>query len=290
MKLPKLQQLKYLVALFDTGHFGHAAKKCFVSQSTLSSAIQALEEQLDSQLIERDHKTFVFTPLGVDVVNKARIILEQSADLVATSSAQGNEFSGELQIGIIPTIAPFVMSPLIKKCAKEHPNLELFLREDTTENCLALLREGRLDLVLMATPYETNEFVELSLCKDPFVRVFHPNKLSDNIYLLEKEHCLSDHTIKGCRLTDDASIHPFQASSLNTLLAMVEGHLGETYLPQLAIKSGILTNSSLSSESMPETTASRTLSLVWRKTSHRRVFFAQIGDSIKQVLEEILNK
>ncbi|WP_299266268.1 hydrogen peroxide-inducible genes activator [uncultured Psychrosphaera sp.] len=290
MKLPKLQQLKYLVALFDTGHFGHAAKKCFVSQSTLSSAIQALEEQLDSQLIERDHKTFVFTPLGVDVVNKARIILEQSADLVATSSAQGNEFSGELQIGIIPTIAPFVMSPLIKKCAKEHPNLELFLREDTTENCLALLREGRLDLVLMATPYETNEFVELSLCKDPFVRVFHPNKLSDNIYLLEKEHCLSDHTIKGCRLTDDANIHPFQASSLNTLLAMVEGHLGETYLPQLAIKSGILTNSSLSSESMPETTASRTLSLVWRKTSHRRVFFAQIGDSIKQVLEEILNK
>jgi LysR family hydrogen peroxide-inducible transcriptional activator len=290
MKLPKLQQLKYLVALFDTGHFGHAAKKCFVSQSTLSSAIQALEEQLDSQLIERDHKTFVFTPLGVDVVNKARIILEQSADLVATSSAQGNEFSGELQIGIIPTIAPFVMSPLIKKCAKEHPNLELFLREDTTENCLALLREGRLDLVLMATPYETNEFVELSLCKDPFVRVFHPNKLSDNIYLLEKEHCLSDHTIKGCRLTDDTNIHPFQASSLNTLLAMVEGHLGETYLPQLAIKSGILTNSSLCSESMPETTASRTLSLVWRKTSHRRVFFAQIGDSIKQVLEEILNK
>ena len=290
MKLPKLQQLKYLVALFDTGHFGHAAKKCFVSQSTLSSAIQALEEQLDSQLIERDHKTFVFTPLGIDVVNKARIILEQSADLVATSSAQGNEFSGELQIGIIPTIAPFVMSPLIKKCAKDHPNLELFLREDTTENCLALLREGRLDLVLMATPYETNEFVELSLCKDPFVRVFHPNKLSDNIYLLEKEHCLSDHTIKGCRLTDDANIHPFQASSLNTLLAMVEGHLGETYLPQLAIKSGILANSSLCSESMPETTTSRTLSLVWRKTSHRRVFFAQIGDSIKQVLEEILNK
>lgn len=290
MKLPKLQQLKYLVALFDTGHFGHAAKKCFVSQSTLSSAIQALEEQLDSQLIERDHKTFVFTPLGIEVVNKARGILEQSADLVATSSAQGNEFSGELQIGIIPTIAPFVLSPLIKRCVKEHPNLKLFLREDTTENCLTLLREGRLDLVLMATPYETNEFVELALCKDPFVKVFHPNKQNDNVYLLEKEHCLSDHTIKGCKLTDDANIHPFQASSLNTLLAMVEGHFGETYLPQLAINSGLLANSSLSCEPIEDSTASRTLSLVWRKTSHRRVFFAQIGDSIKQVLEEILNK
>ena len=290
MKLPKLQQLKYLVALFDTGHFGHAAKKCFVSQSTLSSAIQALEEQLDSQLIERDHKTFVFTPLGVEVVNKARVILEQSADLVATSSAQGNEFSGQLQIGVIPTVAPFLMSPLIKKCAKDHPNLELFLREDTTENCLSLLGEGRLDLVLMATPYETNDFVELKLCQDPFVRVFHPNKLSDNVYLLEKEHCLSDHTIRGCKLTDNANIHPFQASSLSTLLAMVEGHYGETYLPQLAINSGILANSSLCSEPMPESTASRTLSLVWRKTSHRRVFFAKIGDSIKQVLEEVLNK
>jgi len=290
MKLPKLQQLKYLVALFDTGHFGQAAKKCFVSQSTLSSAIQALEEQLDSQLIERDHKTFVFTPLGVDVVEKARVILEQSADLVATSSAQGNEFSGQLQVGVIPTIAPFVMSPLIKKCVKDYPNLELFLREDTTENCLALLREGRLDLVLMATPYETNEFVELELCQDPFVRVFHPNKLNDNVYLLEKEHCLSDHTIRGCRLTDSANIHPFQASSLSTLLAMVEGHLGETYLPKLAIQSGILMNSSLCAEPMAESTANRTLSLVWRKTSHRRVFFAKIGDSVKQVLEQILNK
>ncbi len=290
MKLPKLQQLKYLVALFDTGHFGHAAKKCFVSQSTLSSAIQALEEQLDSQLIERDHKTFVFTPLGVVVVNKARMILEQSADLVATSSAQGNEFSGQLQIGVIPTIAPFVLSPLIKRCTRDYPNLEIFLREDTTENCLSLLREGRLDLVLMATPYETNEFVEFELCTDPFVRVFHPNKLSDNIYLLEKEHCLSDHTIRGCKLTDNTNIHPFQASSLNTLLAMVEGHLGETYLPQLAIKSGLLANSPLHSEAVEDSTASRTLSLVWRKTSHRRFLFGQIGESIKKVFEEILQK
>lgn len=290
MKLPKLQQLKYLVALFDTGHFGQAAKKCFVSQSTLSSAIQALEEQLDSQLIERDHKTFVFTPLGVDVVNKARMILEQSADLVATSSAEGNEFSGPLQVGVIPTIAPFVLSPLIKKCALEYPNLELFLREDTTENCLSLLREGRLDLVLMATPYETNEFVEFELCQDPFVKVFHPDRVNENVYLLEKEHCLSDHTIKGCRLTETDNIHPFQASSLNTLLAMVEGHFGETYLPQLAIKSGLLVNSSLSSEEMEDNTASRTLSLVWRKTSHRRVFFAKIGETVKQVLEAILNK
>ena len=289
MKLPKLQQLRYLVSLYDTGHFGQAAKKCFVSQSTLSSAIQALEEQLNSQLIERDHKTFVFTPLGVDVVNKSRIILEQSADLVATASADGDEFCGELHLGIIPTIAPFVLNPLIAHCKAGHPNLELFLREDTTENCLELLRAGRLDLVLMATPYETNEFVERQLCQDPFYHVYHPDKTGDNIYLLEKEHCLSEHTISGCKLTESNAIHPFQASSLNTLLAMVEGHKGETYLPRLAIKSGILAAGPLRFDPMNDPTAARTLSLVWRKTSHRRVFYSKIADTIEQVLRRILS-
>lgn len=288
MKLPKLQQLKYLVALYDTGHFGQAAKKCFVSQSTLSSAIQALEEQLESQLIERDHKTFVFTPLGSEVVDKSRLILEQSADLVATSSAQGNEFSGELHIGVIPTIAPFVLSPLIKRCLEQYPNLNLFLREDTTENCLSLLREGRLDMVLLAKPYQLTEFVELQLCSDPFVKVYHPKKEAENVYLLEKDHCLSDHTIKAFNLSQSDKVHPFQASSLNTLLAMVEGHLGETYLPQLAIKSGLLTNYNLKTEYVSDPNADRKLSLVWRKTSHRRVFFGKVGKTVQQVLEDII--
>lgn len=289
MKLPKLQQLKYLVALYDTGHFGQAAKKCFVSQSTLSSAIQALEEQLDSQLIERDHKTFVFTPLGVEVVDKSRLILEQSADLVATSSAEGNEFSGELHIGIIPTIAPFVLSPLIKACSEAYPNLDLFLREDTTENCLSLLREGRLDIVLLATPYQLSEFVELELVSDPFVKVFHPEKQSDNVYLLEKDHCLSEHTVKAFNLSKSDRVHPFQASSLNTLLAMVEGHFGETYLPKLAVESGLLHNTQLHTQSVDDPNADRKLSLIWRKTSHRRVFFGKIGTTIKQVLDELIN-
>ncbi|NVK25698.1 MAG: LysR family transcriptional regulator [Gammaproteobacteria bacterium] len=288
MKLPKLQQLRYLVALHDTGHFGQAAKKCFVSQSTLSSAIQALEEQLDSQLIERDHKTFVFTPLGLSVVEKSRVILEQSADLVATSSAEGNEFSGQLQIGVIPTIAPFVLTPIIKEFAEKYPNLQLFLREDTTENCLSLLREGRLDLVLLATPYQLSEFVELELCRDPFVKVFHPQQTSDNVYLLEKDHCLSEHTVKAFNLSKSDKVHPFQASSLNTLLAMVEGHYGETYLPQLAIKSGLLKNSVLETQSSETENAGRTLSLVWRKTSHRRVFFNKIATSFQQVLEQLI--
>lgn len=286
MKLPKLQQLKYLVALYDTGHFGQAAKKCFVSQSTLSSAIQALEEQLNSQLIERDHKTFVFTQLGIDVVTKARNILEQSADLVATSSAGGNEFSGELHIGVIPTIAPFVMSPLIKQCQQDYSQLNLFLREDTTENCLAMLREGRLDMVLLATPYDLSEFVELKLSEDPFYRVFHPKQTTSNTYLLEKEHCLTDHAISACHLAKNGQIHPFQASSLHTLLAMVEGHEGETYLPKLAIDGGLLKNTSLKYELVDQGKASRTLSLVWRKTSNRRQFFANIAQSFKQVITD----
>ena len=288
MKLPKLQQLKYLVSLYDTGHFGQAAKKCFVSQSTLSSAIQALEEQLNSQLIERDHKTFVFTPVGIEVVNKSRLILEQSADLVATASADGDEFHGEIHIGIIPTIAPFVLNPVIKQCSEAFPNLDLFLREDTSDNCLNLLREGKLDLVLLATPYDIGEFVEFPICNDPFYHVSHPDKKEHNLYLLEKEHCLSEHTIKGCKLTDSADVHPFQASSLNTLLAMVEGHRGETYLTKLALQSGLLANTSLIQEKMKDESAYRGLSFVWRKTSHRRVFYSQISEKLKSVISQLV--
>lgn len=289
MKLPKLQQLKYLVALHDTGHFGQAAKKCFVSQSTLSSAIQSLEEQLDSQLIERDHKTFVFTPLGIEVVKKSRAIIELSADLVATSSAGGDEFVGELHVGIIPTIAPFVLKELIKVIQEECPHLELYVREDTSDNCLSMLREGQLDVVLLATPYDTAEFVEFELAKDPFHRVYHNGSGAQRqIYLLESEHCLSDHAINGCHLLDDANIHPFHASSLNSLLAMVEGHKGETYLPTLAINSGVLAGSSLSSEPMISKDAARYLSLVWRKTSHRRSFYLAVGEIFKKTISQKL--
>lgn len=285
MKLPKLQQLKYLVALHDTGHFGHAAKKCFVSQSTLSSAIQALEEQLDSQLVERDHKTFVFTALGQDVVVKARNILELSADLVASSSSNGDEFLGELHVGIIPTIAPFLLSELIRHCSAQYPHLKLYLREDTSENSLSLLRSGELDMVLLATPYDTSEFVELSLARDPFYKVSHPQNSEGKIYLLESEHCLSDHAISGCHLTDNSHIQPFQASSLNSLLAMVEGHKGETYLPKLAINSGVLNGSELLAEPLTFEDAARNISLVWRKTSQRREFYVAVGKLFESVLK-----
>ncbi|MBU2881084.1 hydrogen peroxide-inducible genes activator [Psychrosphaera sp. B3R10] len=289
MKLPKLQQLKYLVSLYDTGHFGQAAKKCFVSQSTLSSAIQALEEQLDAQLIERDHKTFVFTPVGVDVVKKSREILESSADLVATATSDGNQYGGELHLGIIPTIAPFVVNPLIKDCAEQFPKLDLYLREDTTDNCLSLLREGRLDMVLMATPYNVGEFVEYHLIKDQFYHVFHKDNVENNVYLLERDHCLSEHTISGCSLSESKDVHPFQASSLTTLLAMVEGHAGATYLTKLAIKSGFVDRHKLQVAELEDKNAFRNLSLVWRKTSHRRVFYSNIGVQIKRVLEQLVS-
>lgn len=288
MKLPKLQQLKYLVSLYDTGHFGQAAKKCFVSQSTLSSAIQALEEQLDSQLIERDHKTFVFTPIGIEVVKKSREILESSADLVATATADGNLFGGELHLGIIPTIAPFVVNPLIQDCGEHFPNLDLYLREDTTENCLSLLREGRLDMVLMATPYNVEEFVEFTLTQDHFYHVYHQDHDESNVYLLEREHCLSEHTISGCGLNENKDIHPFQASSLTTLLAMVEGHAGATYLTKLAIRAGLLHNHNLQTKRLEDKNAYRNLSLVWRKTSHRRVFYSNVGEQIKALLVSII--
>lgn len=289
MKLPKLQQLKYLVALYDTGHFGQAAKRCFVSQSTLSTAIQALEEQLDSQLIERDHKTFIFTPLGSELVGKARQILEQSAELVAMSSSQGNQYNGELHMGMIPTIAPFVVSDVVKAFASSYSKLNLFLREDTTEQCLNLLREGKLDVVVMATPYDTKEFVEYKLGYDPFYHVHKPGQADGSIYLMEKEHCLTEHTISACKLINDNQIYPFQASSLHTLLAMVEAHSGRTYLPKLAIQSGLLNHTDLMASLLNEPNTGRDISLIWRKTSGRRSFFVNIAQTLQSILAQKLN-
>ncbi len=284
MKLPKLQQLKYLVALKDTGHFGQAAKSCFVSQSTLSSAIQSLEEQLESQLIERDHRTFIFTSIGNDVVARARHILELSNELVCVTSSNGEQFNGDIHLGIIPTIAPFVLKDLIQSSQQTYPQLNLYLREDTSDNCISLLRSGQLDMVLLATPYKTQEFVEELLVVDPFYRVFSESRDDNAIYLLESEHCLSDHAITSCHLTSDSNIHPFQASSLTSLLAMVEGHQGETYLPKLAIKSGFLNDSNLSYQSMDDKKSARNISVIWRKTSNRRTFYLAISELIKSVL------
>ncbi|HHQ4661645.1 TPA: hydrogen peroxide-inducible genes activator, partial [Aeromonas veronii] len=255
---PSLKQLQYLVALDEHKNFNRAAKACHVSQSTLSTGIQTLEDMMNLQLVERDHKSFIMTPVGMEIVERARNLLSDARDLMELGQHQGGVMQGTVRLGCIPTIAPFLLSKLLKECSKTYPDLELLLREDTTSNLLKQLEQGQLDLLILALPIEIGGFHCKTVGQDPFHMVMPASMAAglhtpfdykelpnQSIFLLEREHCLTEHAVSACRLRDKSKINPFAATSLHTLVQMVEAGLGTTFLPQMAIDAGILTNSDL---------------------------------------------
>ncbi|WP_133127399.1 hydrogen peroxide-inducible genes activator [Legionella nagasakiensis] len=298
IKLPSIRQLQYLVTLYDHQHFGRAAEACFISQSTLSAAITNLEEQLEAQLLERDHKTFIFTPLGHDIVRMSRPIIQDYTNLVERARYHGQPMKGILRLGCIPTIAPFILSDLMRRTKKRYPELRMLLREDTTDNALEALTNGHLDMVILALPYETSRFHTKILARDPFKLVLHRDWLSrgftkdirlwpdESIFLLESEHCMTNHALAACQLRDKKKINPFLATSLHTLTQMVNNKLGVTFLPQLAIQSGILLATELVVLEPKAENAYRELGVAWRKSSVRQQEFRLMTDMITDLLAD----
>jgi LysR family hydrogen peroxide-inducible transcriptional activator len=297
-RLPSLKQLQHLVELYHHQHFGRAADACFISQSTLSASINNLEDILESQLLERDHKTFLFTPLGEEVVRRSRLILQASEALTDYAKSQGKPMQGELRLGCIPTIAPFILREVLAACRQDYPDLKLLIREDTTDNCLKQLEEGKLDVIILALPYPTRGVETLSLSKDWFRLVLSKNWLNrgfehdqsfwpdNSIFLLEKEHCLTGHAIQACHLKNENKINPFFATSLQTLTQLVASELGVTFLPQLAITSGILDGTNLTSLPLAHDEAYREIGLAWRSTSGRLQTFHLMAELVARVLKE----
>ena len=295
-RLPSIKQMQYLLALHEHQHFGRAAEACFIGQSTLSAAIANMEETLNAQLLERDHKTFIFTPLGEDIVRQARYIIEQCEELSLFAQCQGKPMSGPFRLGCIPTIAPFVLSDIMAECRQQFPELQLLLREDTTDNSLHALAEGRLDMVLLALPYETGAFHTEVLAADPFQLVLHRDWLGqgfehditqwpdESIFLLEREHCLTGHAVKACELEDNRKVNPFFATSLHTLTQMVNNKLGVTFMPQLAINAGLLQGTELVCQRPASGQASRDIGVAWRPTSSKLHSYRLLADLIRQVL------
>jgi len=296
-KLPSLKNLSYLLALHQEQNFNRAAAECNVSQSTLSSGIQNLEEQLDCQLIERDHKSFLFTALGEEIVEKARDIISASEELLHYAQGQGNIMEGPLRLGIIPTIAPFVIGELSKNLQNKFPKLLLQLSEDTTQNLLHRLRNGELDILLLALPMDIQGNQKWILGRDPFKLVVHKeladsigepadyDKLPDrSIFLLEKEHCMTGHAVAACQLTDSIKMNPFTATSLHSLVQMADARLGATFVPQMAIDRGILESTDLVSLKPTGQEASRDIGLVYRPTTSRRQTFRKVAEEIARLL------
>lgn len=280
--LPTIKQLHYLVALHRTRHFGRAALACHVSQSTLSAGLRELETLLGVTLVERNRRVVRFTPLGEQVVARAWRLLAEADGIAELVRAAGRPLSGDLRLGVIPTIAPFLLPRLLPRLRAAWPDLKLFLREEQSDAaCLALAR-GDLDCVLLALPWACGEIAHEDLFEDAIRLAFHPADFPspppevdpetlppERLLLLEDGHCLKDHALAAC---GRAGLRPDSAvlgTSLHTLVQMVENRIGLTLLPQMAIDAGILAGTHIETRPLNTPGARRRIALAWRPSSPR---------------------
>ena len=296
MKWPNLKHLHYLVTLYQEQHFHRAAQRCNVSQSTLSTAIQNLEEHVGSPLLEREHKTFVFTSLGLEIVERSKILLQEAGELVEFAQNAGNWEKGKLKLGVIPTIAPFMFEGMIGAFKAFLPGITLELQEDTTQNLLQQLSDGQLDLLILALPMETPGCKQMVLGHDPFHLVAHKSLAdslpdpfdittlpNNSIFLLQQEHCMTGHAVSACNLQHSEQVSSLAASSLYTLVQLANSKLGYTFMPELALNQDIIRNTEL--KALPaEDNAYREIGLVWRSGTTRMRLFRRIGEVLSPLL------
>ena len=294
MNLPTIKQLRYFVALEERQHFGKAASACFVSQSAFSVAIKDLESLLNVRLVDRTNKSVTITSIGREVATKARIALSQMEELVELAQGGQQPLTGKLKLGVIPTIAPFLLPALLPSLRKQYPGLELFLTEGQTQRIYEQLVDGELDVILIALPFALRNVETLTLFKDPFrlacrkgsslVDPEHYNLKelpNESILLLEDGHCLRDHALDACTIRNLDQVSRFSASSLLTLVEMVDADLGITYIPQMAEGSPLLKSTRVKSYPMKKSSY-REIGLAWRKGSARGEEFKLLGDFINQ--------
>lgn len=293
--LPSLRQLRYLTALADTLNFTRAAEACFVSQSTLSAGLKELESVLDLQLVERDRQSVAFTPAGLAVLERARTLLASAQDLAELARSASAPMQGTIRLGVIPTIAPFLLPQVIPQIRKEYPSLKFALREDLTANLLQRLSNHQLDMALIALPYEIEEFISTNLFDDEFWLVAHPDdpalqgkktslpaKVAERLLLLEEGHCLREHTMAACRKTEIASADGIEATSLLTLIQMVESNMGIALIPEMAMRSGLLNQTTLIGRPLAEPAPRRTIAIVARSSTVRISEFEMLAKTIIQ--------
>lgn len=291
MNLPTLKQLRYFLALREHGHFGRAAEACHVTQSTLSAGIAELESLLGATLVERSRRNMVFTPLGEAVAERARRVLAEAEGLVETArTAASGPLVGTLRLGIIPTIAPFLLPRAMPALRRAFPELKLKLREQMSEELCRELLRGELDLVLWALPFRCGDIHEEPLFEDRFVSAWPPGREGlparvhgedldgRTILLLEEGHCLRDHALAACSLPGIDPASSILGTSLHTLVQMVDNGLGMTLLPELAIEGGILAGTDVRLAPLAGGAPARTIGLVWRKHSPRATEFAMLAD------------
>lgn len=298
-----LRDLQYLVALAEHRHFGRAAEASFVSQPTLSTQIKKLEDELGVPLVERTPRKVLLTETGREIARRARGVLAEIDEIKAIAQRTRDPESGTLRLGIFPTLGPYLLPHLVPLVRQRFPRLELLLVEEKTEHVIRMLREGSLDVGVLALPLHEDSLHAEFLFEEPFVLAVpegHPlahkkhrlklNDLEDeSLLLLEDGHCMRDQALEVCQLAGAGERSGFRATSLETLRQMVAANVGITLLPTLAIKPPVARTDNVHLIEFAGQAPSRRIALVWRKSSSMSAFLKRFADVIRDIPRELLD-
>ena len=294
--LPTIKQLQYLVALRRFGHFGKAADACFVTQSTLSAGLRELETLLGITLVERTRRVVRFTALGEKIADKAITVLRETEELAETARAQGRPLHGELRMGVIPTIAPFLLPTMLPRHRDQWPELKLYLREETSSAACEALHRGQLDCVLLALPFGCGDVDSAPLFDDPLFIAYPKGEAPKatvidaaeideaRLLLLEDGHCLKDHALSACNRPELRANAAMMGTSLHTLVQMVDNGLGLTFVPGMAIEAGVLTGTGVDARPLRSEHPYRRIALIWRRSSPRESEFRMLAETLRRIV------
>ncbi|MDE0348556.1 MAG: LysR substrate-binding domain-containing protein [Gammaproteobacteria bacterium] len=294
-RLPSMRQLQYLVALADTRHFGRAAERCFITQSTLSAGIRDLEALLGVPIAERSNRRVLITPAGLRMAERARALLRDAEEIMELARAGRAPMTGEMRLGVIPTIGPFLLPRVLPVLRERFPELTVYLREEQTAPLLARVEAGELDVGVIALPYDTGDLTMEVAFEDEFLFACHASHAlagagevpldaleGEPLLLLEEGHCLRGHTLDVCRLGDPRARAQFEASSLHTLVQMVAAGIGVTLVPRLAVDTHITEGTGISLSPLA-VRAARGIGLTWRRTSPRAEEFRVLAATLREL-------
>ncbi len=294
-----LRDLRYLVALADERHFGKAAERCYVSQPTLSAQIRKLEEYLGVPLVERQPKRVSITPAGAKIVERARRVLQEADAIVELAKTDRDPLGGALKVALIPTVGPYLLPHIVRRLKRALPRLKLLLYEYQTAPLLEKLRDGEIDMGILAVPVAMDGLEAAELYEEPFMlavpadhpladreRVTAQDLHGEPLLLLEDGHCLRDQALEVCSRVGAQESQDYRATSLETLRQMVAAGHGITLLPELAAASPVGAARGLRIKPFVKPAPARTIGAVWRKSTTRGPAIEAIANAIRAAMKE----
>ncbi len=306
--LPTLRQLRYLKLLSEHGSFSRAAEACHVTQPTLSAGIQELEKILGAPVVDRARSGVILTAAGHEAVRRAEGILAQTEDLVQAARGAGQPLAGRFRLGVIPTVAPYLLPRALPALRDRFPKLRLYLREDLTHRLIASLKSGALDAALIALPYdmtgldwahvEDDELLAAAPANHrmaAFERVDPDSLRDDDMILLEDGHCLRDHALAACGLEPPRGVglgdddETFAATSLPTLVQMIGSGLGVSFLPSMAVAAGLAENAPVTVRPLISDHSSREIVVAWRHGSSRESEGRLLAETLRDLPPAVLS-